>query len=64
MTFDDFEKFFSQTHTFLQQKESELVRHFLIEPTTKGVKLKGCSNEPVFGTTFIAYSSARSLLFQ
>ena len=29
---------------------SELVRHFLIEPSTKGVRLKGCSNEPVFGT--------------
>lgn len=27
---------------------SELVRHFLIEPTSRGVKLKGCSNEPVF----------------
>ncbi|XP_071033234.1 tensin-2 isoform X34 [Parasteatoda tepidariorum] len=29
---------------------SELVRHFLIEPTTKGVRLKGCPNEPVFGS--------------
>ncbi|KAI6230545.1 hypothetical protein M3Y99_01047900 [Aphelenchoides fujianensis] len=29
---------------------TELVRHFLIEPSPKGVKLKGCSNEPVFGT--------------
>jgi len=29
---------------------TELVRHFLIEPTSKGVKLKGCSNEPVFGS--------------
>ena len=28
---------------------NELVRHFLIEPTTKGVKIKGCCNEPVFG---------------
>lgn len=28
---------------------SELVRHFLIEPTPKGVRLRGCSNEPVFG---------------
>lgn len=27
----------------------ELVRHFLIEPTSKGVRIKGCSNEPVFG---------------
>ncbi|MFH4975143.1 hypothetical protein AB6A40_001852 [Gnathostoma spinigerum] len=29
---------------------TELVRHFLIEPSSKGVKLKGCNNEPVFGT--------------
>lgn len=28
---------------------NELVRHFLIEPTSKGVRLKGCPNEPVFG---------------
>ena len=28
---------------------AELVRHFLIEPTSKGVRIKGCSNEPVFG---------------
>ena len=28
----------------------ELVRHFLIEPTSKGVKLKGYTNEPVFGS--------------
>ncbi|CAM9532990.1 unnamed protein product [Lampetra fluviatilis] len=28
---------------------SELVRHFLIESTPKGVRLKGCTNEPVFG---------------
>nr|XP_022919173.1 tensin-like isoform X4 [Onthophagus taurus] len=26
----------------------ELVRHFLIEPTSRGVRLKGCTNEPVF----------------
>uniref|UniRef100_A0A1Q3FZ99 Putative focal adhesion protein tensin n=1 Tax=Culex tarsalis TaxID=7177 RepID=A0A1Q3FZ99_CULTA len=26
----------------------ELVRHFLVEPTIRGVRLKGCSNEPVF----------------
>ncbi|KNC21345.1 hypothetical protein FF38_13059 [Lucilia cuprina] len=25
-----------------------LVRHFLLEPTTRGVRLKGCSNEPTF----------------
>jgi len=30
--------------------KAELVRHFLIEPTLKGVKLKGCSTEPVFGS--------------
>uniref|UniRef100_A0A1I8NS33 SH2 domain-containing protein n=1 Tax=Stomoxys calcitrans TaxID=35570 RepID=A0A1I8NS33_STOCA len=29
-------------------KPDELVRHFLIEPTTRGVRLKGCANEPVF----------------
>lgn len=28
---------------------NELVRHFLIEPTSRGVRLKGCANEPVFG---------------
>lgn len=27
---------------------TELVRHFLIEPTSRGVRLKGCANEPVF----------------
>lgn len=27
---------------------NELVRHFLIEPTTKGVRIKGCYNEPIF----------------
>ena len=30
--------------------ESDLVRHFLIEPTSKGVKLKGYANEPVFAS--------------
>ena len=29
--------------------QADLVRHFLIEPTPKGVRLRGCSNEPVFG---------------
>lgn len=29
---------------------SELVRHYLIEPTAKGVRIKGCNNEPVFGS--------------
>ncbi|XP_035286883.1 tensin-3 isoform X1 [Anguilla anguilla] len=28
----------------------ELVRHFLIECTPKGVRLKGCPNEPYFGS--------------
>ena len=28
----------------------ELIRHFLIEPTTQGVRLKGCLNEPVFSS--------------
>uniref|UniRef100_A0A1A7XT07 Tensin 1 n=1 Tax=Iconisemion striatum TaxID=60296 RepID=A0A1A7XT07_9TELE len=28
---------------------NELVRHFLIESSAKGVKLKGCPNEPYFG---------------
>lgn len=35
----------------------ELVRHFLIEPTTRGVRLKGCANEPVF-------SSLSALVYQ
>ncbi|XP_038047143.1 tensin-like isoform X5 [Patiria miniata] len=29
---------------------SELVRHFLIEPNPRGVRLKGCANEPIFGS--------------
>uniref|UniRef100_A0A8C9T5W8 Tensin 1 n=1 Tax=Scleropages formosus TaxID=113540 RepID=A0A8C9T5W8_SCLFO len=29
---------------------NELVRHFLIETSPKGVKLKGCPNEPYFGS--------------
>eukprot|EP00066_Takifugu_rubripes_P026576 XP_011615842.1 PREDICTED: tensin-3-like [Takifugu rubripes] len=29
---------------------SELVRHFLIECTQRGVRLKGCPNEPYFGS--------------
>ncbi|KAF6031322.1 TNS3 [Bugula neritina] len=29
---------------------AEHVRFYLIEPTAKGVKLKGCSNEPVFAS--------------
>lgn len=35
----------------------ELVRHFLIEPTSRGVRLKACSNEPVF-------SSLSALVYQ
>lgn len=30
---------------------NELVRHFLIETSAKGVRLKGCPNEPYFGKT-------------
>uniref|UniRef100_A0A3B3ZQ20 PTB domain-containing protein n=1 Tax=Periophthalmus magnuspinnatus TaxID=409849 RepID=A0A3B3ZQ20_9GOBI len=30
---------------------NELVRHFLIECTQKGVRLKGCPNEPYFSLT-------------
>ena len=29
--------------------DNELVRHFLIETTKKGVRLKGYNDEPVFG---------------
>ena len=32
------------------EASNELVRHFLIEPTSKGVKLKGYNNEPVFAS--------------
>ncbi|XP_057652044.1 tensin-1 isoform X23 [Diorhabda carinulata] len=35
----------------------DLIRHFLIEPTTRGVRLKGCQNEPVF-------SSLSALIYQ
>ncbi|XP_076270893.1 focal adhesion protein tensin isoform X29 [Rhynchophorus ferrugineus] len=35
----------------------ELIRHFLIEPTSKGVRIKGCPNEPVF-------SSLSALIYQ
>ncbi|XP_065417470.1 tensin-1 isoform X20 [Chrysemys picta bellii] len=40
--------------TILQQNKkgditNELVRHFLIETSPRGVKLKGCPNEPNFG---------------
>lgn len=39
------------------QGGDELVRHFLVEPTVRGVRLKGCSNEPVF-------SSLSALIYQ
>ena len=29
---------------------NELVRHFLIEPCKKGVRLKGSTNEPTFSS--------------
>ncbi|KAL3283150.1 hypothetical protein HHI36_006303 [Cryptolaemus montrouzieri] len=35
-----------QNKTF--DKNDELIRHYLIEPTSRGVRLKGCPNEPVF----------------
>ncbi|XP_026879620.2 tensin-3 isoform X2 [Electrophorus electricus] len=42
---------------------SELVRHFLIECTQKGVRLKGCPNEPYFGslTALVCQHSITSL---
>ena len=46
---------------------AELVRHFLIEPTSKGVRLKGCTNEPVFGECLyllVALSAGHGILFQ
>merc|ERR1719427_1918871 len=30
--------------------EDELIRHYLIEPSMRGVRLKGCADEPVFGS--------------
>ena len=52
----------SQTIADAQRKsygkgQSELVRHFLIEPTSKGVRIKGCANEPTF-------SSLSALIYQ
>lgn len=44
----------------VQQKSQhgdELIRHFLIEPTSRGVRLKSCANEPVF-------SSLSALVYQ
>ena len=41
---------------------AEYVRFYLIEPTTKGVKLKGCSNEPVFGEFFFTEINFKAIL--
>lgn len=41
------ELFYSLTAT--EQNSSELVRHFLIESSAKGVRVKGSSQEPYFG---------------
>lgn len=38
-----------QLHFLSGDINNELVRHFLIESSSKGVKLKGCPNEPYFG---------------
>lgn len=35
--------------TLVGDLTNELVRHFLIETSPKGVRLKGCPNEPYFG---------------
>lgn len=37
--------------------DAELVRHFLIETTSKGVRLKGCNNEPTFGEQYISFAT-------
>ncbi|CAH0557640.1 unnamed protein product [Brassicogethes aeneus] len=50
----------AQVPSNLQNKPhsgDELIRHFLIEPTSRGVRLKGCQNEPVF-------SSLSALVYQ
>ena len=33
----------------LGDMQTELVRHYLIEPTSAGVRLKGYATEPTFG---------------
>ncbi|XP_043939786.1 tensin-2 isoform X2 [Protopterus annectens] len=38
------------TQSFKGDPSEQLVRHFLIETGPKGVKLKGCQNEPHFGS--------------
>lgn len=50
----------SQVPSNVQPKpgqSDELIRHFLIEPTSRGVRLKGCPSEPVF-------SSLSALIYQ
>ena len=47
----------TKTESDIDPNSEELVRHFLIEPTKKGVKLKGYANEPVF-------SSLSALVYQ
>jgi len=39
--------------------DAELVRHFLIETTSKGVRLKGCNNEPTFGELAVFITSSQ-----
>ncbi|XP_056286817.1 tensin-1 isoform X4 [Pseudoliparis swirei] len=39
----------SQQNKKVGEMSNELVRHFLIETSPKGVRLKGCPNEPYFG---------------
>lgn len=41
---------------------NELVRHFLIESSPKGVKLKGCPNEPYFGQWKLPFSFLKHTL--
>ena len=36
--------------------DNELVRHFLIETTKRGVRLKGLNDEPVFGKSYYSYT--------
>jgi tensin len=44
--------------------QADLVRHFLIEPTPNGVRLKGCSTEPVFGSlAALVYQHSLTPLF-
>ena len=47
----------TKSESDIDPNSEELVRHFLIEPTKKGVKLKGYANEPVF-------SSLSALVYQ